>query len=100
MAFMAMRKNLDERQRKKNFDEIFKKFDHNHNQRVAIREFTEVVPKFECVNNEKQPKRSESVECLFSRLSLQEISEELEVQFDQKEIELLQKLAGEDGLVV
>ena len=45
MAFMAMRKNLDERQRKKNFDEIFKKFDHNHNQRVAIREFTEVVPK-------------------------------------------------------
>ena len=44
MAFMAMRKNLDERQRKKNFDEIFKKFDHNHNQRVAIREFTEVGP--------------------------------------------------------
>ena len=42
MAFMAMRKNLDERHRKKNFDEIFKKFDHNHNQRVSIREFTEV----------------------------------------------------------
>ena len=36
----------------------------------------------------------------FSKLSSQEISEELEVQFDQKEIELLQKLAGEDGLVV
>ena len=38
-------------------------------------------------------------ECLLFLL-LQEISEELEVQFDQKEIELLQKLAGEDGLVV
>ena len=43
MAFMAMRKNLDDRHRKKNFDEIFKKFDHNHNQRVSIREFTEVM---------------------------------------------------------
>ena len=43
MAFMAMRKNLDDRHRKKNFDEIFKKFDHNHNQRVSIREFTEVL---------------------------------------------------------
>ena len=40
------------------------------------------------------------ITCLFSKLFSQEISEELEVQFDQKEIELLQKLAGEDGLVV
>ena len=31
MAFMAMRKNLDERARKKEFDEIFLKFDHNQN---------------------------------------------------------------------
>ena len=30
---------------------------------------------------------------------VQEISEELELEFDEKEIELLQRLAGEDGLV-
>ena len=29
MAFMAMRKNLDERAKKKGLDEIFDKFDHN-----------------------------------------------------------------------
>ena len=50
MAFMAMRKNLDDRHRKKNFDEIFKKFDHNHNQRVSIREFTEVMKRFWSIN--------------------------------------------------
>ena len=50
MAFMAMRKNLDDRHRKKNFDEIFKKFDHNHNQRVSIREFTEVMKCFWSIN--------------------------------------------------
>ena len=48
---MAMRKNLDERHRKKNFDEIFKKFDHNHNQRVSIREFTEVKNIYENENH-------------------------------------------------
>ena len=31
MAFMAMRKNLDERARQKELDAIFAKFDHNHN---------------------------------------------------------------------
>ena len=31
---------------------------------------------------------------------LQEISEELEVEFDDKELDLLVKLAGEDGLVI
>ena len=31
MAFMAMKKNLDERARKKAFDEIFEKFDRNKN---------------------------------------------------------------------
>jgi hypothetical protein len=31
MAFMAMKKNLDERARKKEFDKIFLKFDHNEN---------------------------------------------------------------------
>ena len=31
MAFMAMKKNLDERARKKGFDEIFDKFDRNKN---------------------------------------------------------------------
>ena len=31
MAFMAMRKNLDERARKKELDAIFSKFDRNHN---------------------------------------------------------------------
>ena len=31
MAFMAMRKNLDERARKKELDAIFKKFDRNQN---------------------------------------------------------------------
>ena len=31
MAFMAMKKNLEERARKKGFDEIFDKFDHNKN---------------------------------------------------------------------
>ena len=30
---------------------------------------------------------------------VQEISEELELEFDEKEIELLQRLAREDGLV-
>ena len=81
---MAMRKNLDERHRKKNFDEIFKKFDHNHNQRVSIREFTEV---------ERYLRKRKTTNYL------QEISEELELEFDEKEIELLQRLAGEDGLV-
>ena len=36
MAFMAMKKNLDERARKKAFDEIFDKFDHNKNGKVHI----------------------------------------------------------------
>ena len=36
MAFMAMRKNLDERARKKELDAIFAKFDHNHNGIAAI----------------------------------------------------------------
>ena len=31
MAFMAMKRPLDERARKKAFDEIFQKFDHNRN---------------------------------------------------------------------
>ena len=31
MAFMAMKKNLEERARKKAFDEIFEKFDRNKN---------------------------------------------------------------------
>ena len=31
MAWMAMKKNLDERARKKEFDKIFLKFDHNKN---------------------------------------------------------------------
>ena len=31
MAFMAMRRPLEERARKKEFDEIFEKFDHNKN---------------------------------------------------------------------
>ena len=47
MAFMAMRKNLDERQRQKNLDEIFAKFDKNHNGRVQIREFAEVSSQLE-----------------------------------------------------
>ena len=42
MAFMAVKRNRKKNQTKKNFDEIFKKFDHNQNQRVSIREFTEV----------------------------------------------------------
>ena len=37
MAFMAMRKNLDERARKKEFDEIFLKFDHNRNGKWTAR---------------------------------------------------------------
>ena len=31
---MAMKKNLDERARKKAFDEIFDKFDHNKNGKI------------------------------------------------------------------
>ena len=42
MAFMAVKRNRKKNQTKKNFDEIFKKFDHNQNQRVSVREFTEV----------------------------------------------------------
>ena len=33
-------------------------------------------------------------------LVLQELSEELELEFDKKERELLQRLAGEDGMVI
>ena len=36
MAFMAMRKNLDERAKKKELDAIFAKFDHNHNGNIYI----------------------------------------------------------------
>ena len=36
MAFMAMKKNLDDRARKKAFDEIFDKFDHNKNGKKTI----------------------------------------------------------------
>ena len=36
MAFMAMKKNLDERARKKAFDEIFEKFDRNKNGCVKL----------------------------------------------------------------
>merc|ERR1712203_612173 len=39
MAFMAMRKNLDERARRKELDAIFAKFDHNHNGRIYIKDF-------------------------------------------------------------
>ena len=92
MAFMAMRKNLDDRHRKKNFDEIFKKFDHNHNQRVSIREFTEVVNLFWS----KMENYNDGELIYF----VQEISEELEVEFDDKELDLLLRLAGEDGLVI
>ena len=42
MAFMAVKRNRKKNQAKKNIDEIFKKFDHNQNQRVSIRQFTEV----------------------------------------------------------
>ena len=36
MAFMAMRKNLDERARKKAFDELFERYDHNRNGRFFL----------------------------------------------------------------
>ena len=36
MAFMSMKKNLDERARKKAFDEIFEKFDRNKNGFVKV----------------------------------------------------------------
>ena len=36
MAFMAMRKNLDERARKKAFDELFERYDHNRNGRFIL----------------------------------------------------------------
>merc|ERR1712183_209628 len=39
MAFMAMRRNLDERARRKELDAIFAKFDHNHNGRIYIKDF-------------------------------------------------------------
>lgn len=94
MAFMAMRKNLDDRHRKKNFDEIFKKFDHNHNQRVSIREFTEVVNCFWSIDFDENYNDGELI------YFVQEISEELEVEFDDKELDLLLRLAGEDGLVI
>ena len=42
MAFMAVKRNRKKNQAKKNIDEIFKRFDHNQNQRVSIRQFTEV----------------------------------------------------------
>ena len=42
MAFMAVKRNRKKNQTRKNFDEIFKKFDHNQNQRVSIKEFTKV----------------------------------------------------------
>ena len=42
MAFMAVKRNRKKNQAKKNIDEICKKFDHNQNQRVSIRQFTEV----------------------------------------------------------
>ena len=35
MAFMAMKRPLDERARKKEFDEIFQKFDHNRNGKTS-----------------------------------------------------------------
>jgi len=38
---MAMRKNLDERARKKAFDAIFKRFDYNHNGKLFIKDFVE-----------------------------------------------------------
>ena len=41
MAFMAVQRNRKKNQTKKNFDEIFKKFDRNQNQRVSVKEFTE-----------------------------------------------------------
>ena len=37
MAFMAMRKNLDERAKKKGLGEIFDKFDHNKDGEKAFR---------------------------------------------------------------
>ena len=43
MAFMSMKKNLDERARKKAFDEIFDKFDHNKNGIIVHRSATALV---------------------------------------------------------
>ena len=36
MAFISIKKNLDERAKKKDFDEIFDKFDHNKNGKYSI----------------------------------------------------------------
>jgi len=38
---VAMRKNLDERARRKAFDAIFKRFDYNHNGKLFIKDFVE-----------------------------------------------------------
>ena len=109
---MAVKRNRKKNQAKKNIDEIFKKFDHNQNQRVSIRQFTEV----ECLSLiffelltccTKHLKyfilfwKYRKYSFLFWTFELvQELSEELEVEFNEKERELLQRLAGEDGLVI
>ena len=56
MAFMAMRKNLDERAKKKELDAIFAKFDHNHNGNIYI-----LIP---------QPVRSLILNCFLQREDL------------------------------
>lgn len=43
MAFMAMKKNLDERARKKAFDEIFEKFDRNKNGTMYAKDFVREI---------------------------------------------------------
>jgi len=43
MAFMAMRRNLDDRQQKRELDAIFAKFDKNQNGRILIRDFLSEV---------------------------------------------------------
>ena len=110
---MAVKRNRKKNQAKKNIDEIFKKFDHNQNQRVSIRQFTEVefwsliFFLIVLVLHKIYLKyfiffwKYWKYSILFWAFELlQELSEELEVEFNEKERELLQRLAGEDGLVI
>ena len=85
MAFMAMRKNLDDRARKKELDAIFLKFDKNHNGELMIQ--------YGCIQ-----------ECwisgkIFVKDFISDI-EELDVKVDAQEKKKLKDLADVDGQVM
>ena len=86
---MAMRKNLDERARKKELDAIFAKFDHNHNGKQQL----------------LAAQRSKYIEILFfykGRIYIKDFLAELkdqDIEISQAEVKKIMEFSDREGQV-